>query len=76
MTTTGARVSEMCNLTIGDLMLDHELGPRALLRETKNGKPRVVGYAARWSAIRPSSASAPQPGSNTTQATSLGVTRS
>ncbi|MBY0558839.1 tyrosine-type recombinase/integrase, partial [Hyphomicrobium sp.] len=42
LTTTGARVSEMCNLTIGDLMLDHEGGPRALLRKTKNGKPRVV----------------------------------
>jgi len=42
MTTTGARVSEMCNLTIGDTMFDHERGPRALLRKTKNGKARVV----------------------------------
>jgi len=42
LTTTGARVSEMCNLTLGDTMFDHERGPRALLRKTKNGKPRVV----------------------------------
>ena len=53
MTTTGARVGELCNLTMGDCMFDHERGPRALLRETKNGKPRASSlipcYAKTWS---------------------------
>lgn len=42
LTTTGARVSELCNLRICDCVFDHALGPRAILRKTKNGKPRVV----------------------------------
>jgi integrase len=39
LTTTGARVSEACRLTLEDCHLDHL---RVLLRKTKNGKPRMV----------------------------------
>lgn len=39
LTTTGARVSEACRLTVEDCHLDHL---RVLLRKTKNGKPRMV----------------------------------
>ena len=42
LTTTGCRVGEACRLAIGDCYFDHPLGPRALLRRTKNGRPRVV----------------------------------
>lgn len=41
LTTTGCRVSELCRLALEDcdLLGDH---PRALLRRTKNGRPRMV----------------------------------
>jgi len=39
MTTTGARVSEACRLTVGDVDTSTL---KALLRKTKNGKPRMV----------------------------------
>ncbi len=33
-------------MTVGDCTFDHPRGPRALLRKTKNGKPRVVPLTA------------------------------
>lgn len=39
LTMTGARVSELCNLTVEDFFPDQR---KALLRKTKNGKPRMV----------------------------------
>lgn len=39
LTTTGARVTEACRLTIDDCYLDQL---KVLLRKTKNGKPRIV----------------------------------
>lgn len=42
LTTTGARVGEACKLKVKDFLPDHPRGPKALLRKTKNGKPRMV----------------------------------
>jgi integrase len=42
LTTTGCRVSEYCRLQLKDCLFDHPRGPRALLRKTKNGSPRMV----------------------------------
>jgi integrase len=39
LTTTGARVTELCNLVVEDFFPDQR---KALLRKTKNGKPRMV----------------------------------
>ena len=42
MTLTGARVTEACNLTVGDVDLGREF---AILRKTKNGKSRRISLA-------------------------------
>lgn len=42
LTTTGARVSEACRVALNDCQFDHPRGPKAILRRTKNGKPRMV----------------------------------
>lgn len=41
LTATGARVSEMCRLTVEDFYPGRQ---KALLRKTKNGKPRMVAF--------------------------------